>query len=217
MNVIPHSRMQGFTLVEVLAVIGIIAAISVSTVPALQSFGGSQGVNQGLYDVAGLLELARNEAITRQAYVWVGFDNKTVDGQSVLCMAAVCAKDGSANSTSLVRLTRVIQVRNAILVNWSSLKPETRAIISGSNPVSVADNQTSLVPGAMGEVLQKSITFTPRGEALLSSSPNSTTPYDTRIDLSFRQTKGTLVLANADDAAVIIDGSTGTLRQVRLQ
>jgi prepilin-type N-terminal cleavage/methylation domain-containing protein len=217
MNVFPHSRTQGFTLLELLTVIGIIAAISVSTVPAFQSFGSSQGVDQGLYDVAGLLELARNEAITRQAYVWVGFDNKTVDGQSVLCMAAVCSRDGSADSTNLVRLTRVIQVRNAMLVNWSSLKPETRAVISGSNPVSVADNRTSMVPGAMGEILEKSITFTPRGEALLSSSPDSTTPYDTRIDLSFRQTKGTLVLANSNDAAVIIDGSTGTLRQVRLQ
>lgn len=216
MNASPHIRTRGFSLLELLAVVVIIAVISVYTVPALQSFASSQGVNQGVYDVLGLLELARSEAIARQAYVWVGFDTKVVDGQSVLCMTAVCAKDGSADSANLVRLTRVIQVKNAQLVDWSNLKPETQAILSGSTPLSVANNETNFVPGANGEILKKSLTFTPRGEALLNSSPESTTPYDASIDVSFRQTKGTQVLAHADDAAVIIDGSTGTLRQIRL-
>jgi len=216
MNILSQSRTHGFTLLEMLAVIGIVAIISVSSVPSFQSFSSSQGVNQGLYDITGLLELARNEAIARQAYVWVGFDNKIVGGQSILQMAAVCAKDGSADSTNLVRLTKVVQIKNTQLVSWSSLKPETRAIFSGSNPVSVADNETLFVPGANGEILGKSITFTPRGEALLSSSPDSDTPYITGIDLSFRQSKGTQVLPDANDAAVIIDGGTGTFRRIRL-
>lgn len=219
MNTIPQPRAQGFTLLEMLAVISIIAVLSASTISSLESFGNSKGVDQGIYDVSGLLELARSEAVTRQTYVWVGFENREMNGQQVLCMAAACSKDGSAapSLNNLFRLTRIIQIGNTVMVSWSGLKPQTRASLGGAQPASVADNSTSVVPGRGDEYLSKSITFTPRGEAMLNAAPDSDTPYDAYMDLSFRQAKGNVVTDGADDAAVIVDGCTGAIRQVRAQ
>ena len=105
-----------------------------------------------------------------------------------------------------------------MMVDWASLKSTTKACFTNGVPVSVAQNSDSVaVTGAGGQTLSKSITFTPRGEALLVGAPTPSTAYDKYIDLSFRQARGTQVLTDADDAAVIVEGSTGAVQRIRLQ
>lgn len=218
MKNIPSNFKDGFSILELLAVMAVVAVLSVSALPAFNSFGASQGVKQGIYDVAGLLELARNEAVSRQSYVWVSFENTTNHNQAVLCMMAAAAKDGSANPAGLVPLTRMIRVKNAVLVNWADLNVNTRACFTNASPVSVAHNNSSItVSGPGGLALSRSITFTPRGEALLVGAPNPSTSYDQYIDVSFRQARGTQVLPEADDAALIVEGSTGAVQRIRRQ
>jgi prepilin-type N-terminal cleavage/methylation domain-containing protein len=231
---IRHTRFQqGFSLVEMLVVIGIVSLLSALAVPAFNSLAASRGVTQGLYDVSTLLEFGRTEAVTRQTYVWVVFQNASVGNlttQSEIRMAAFASLDGTpttgTGSSNLVSLTKILHIRNVALNNWSNLKSATKALLPANvspNPSDVFGNNPGSLALLPGPSTQYTITFTPRGEATQRQTALSTppltaySPYDSWMDVSFRQTHGTQVIPNADDAAVIIDGSTGTLQRIRLQ
>jgi len=230
---------KGFSLVELLIVIGIVSLLSALAMPAFNSLASSRGVTQGLYDISTLLEFGRTEAVTRQTYVWVVFQNASVGNQSTqseVRMAVFASQDGTATATAsnLLSLTKVMHVRNVTLTSWTDLKAATTSLLSTYIPVSPAPvpsdifantSAVSFLPaGATGR--QYTVTFTPRGEAMRAQAPSPYTPYDSWIDLSFRQINGYSASADTsptsdgtsvDDAAVIIDGTTGTLQRIRLQ
>lgn len=93
---------NGFSLVELLVVISLIAVLSAGTIPALNGIKGGQSLTKAAYDVAGLLEQARAAAMARNTYVYVGLaeaDDSTSavqlkpDGGRVV-MALMASKTG---------------------------------------------------------------------------------------------------------------------------
>lgn len=213
---------KGFSLIELLTVIAIIGLLAMATVPAFNAIAGGHAVNQAAYDVSGLLEFARAEAVTRQTYVWVGFKSTNVSGNLELQMAAVASRDGSGTNTSaanLMSLSRVLRAKNISLARWTDLKSATRDLLTNAPAVSSLSVNTAGVSfqvGANRFDTGNSITFTPRGEALLQGSAGPNDGYDRLIDVSLRQSRGTTVLPEADDAAVIVDGAAGTIRTLKL-
>lgn len=210
---------------EVLIVLAIITLLSTAAVPAFNAITGTQGVTKGSYDVSTLLEYGRTEAISRQTYVWVVFQNAAESGQADLQMAAFASKDGTPTETSanIMGLTRILHVHNATLVNWSALKQTTKNLLSTTIPVSPTPTpadvcgNNSATPFLSGPATtQYSVTFTPRGEVMLKGAPSVSDSYDSWIDVSFQQTHGTQVAPNADEASLIIDGSTGAVQRLRL-
>jgi len=196
-----------------MAVIGLFAGL---VVPAFHAIGYTQGVNQGVYEVAALLELARKEAVTRQTYVWVGFENTIADGSAEVRIAAAASRDGTdrhSAADNLFALTRALRLRNVRMGEWSDLRETTRGLHDGPLPVSVAANADGVAFSA-GSVHFNgcTITFTPGGQAMLAGSPGLDGGYDSLMEVSLRQTRGDQIPDNANDGAVILHGSTGTPR-----
>lgn len=213
---------KGFTLLELLTVMGMLGIMVALVVPAFQVIVGARGVSQAVYDVVGLLELARSEAVARQTYVWVGLETATEGGSLELRMAAVASRDGSGTNldkSNLFNLTKIIRVRNVALSTWQELKAPTRALISSTVSASVAANLDgiSFTAGSTRFESGQTVTFTPRGESLMKGIVGIYDGYNSVVAVGIRQARGSIVSPTADDAAVLIDGPTGAVTTVRLQ
>ncbi|MHA3774100.1 pilus assembly FimT family protein [Verrucomicrobiota bacterium sgz303538] len=66
----PHrATSQGFSLIELLCVIGVMVVLAGLTVPAVRGMTGSSALNSGVRTFAGMLNVARSEAIARHTVV----------------------------------------------------------------------------------------------------------------------------------------------------
>jgi len=76
-----HSRRQGaFTLIELLAVIAIMALVVAFSRLAIEGFSSSGKFNASLSSISGILEQGRAYAIAQDTYVWVVFYQYTPPG-----------------------------------------------------------------------------------------------------------------------------------------
>jgi hypothetical protein len=192
---------------------GILGSFAVT---GFKNIATSHGVGQAAADVKGILELARSEAVTRQTYVWAAFREATNSGVLEIQMALAGSVDGSPNAaaTNLVGLSRVVRAGNAGLTNFSTLKAETRALLDSNAPP-----PTELLANTAGitytnlahsKFTNTTITFTPRGEAMLAGSPDASAGFTPLIVIGIVPSRGDQKDATKkDDSAVVLDGSTG--------
>ena len=64
---------RGFTLLELLIVVGIIALLLVLIAPAFTYIKGGTDVTSAAYTIKGVLDTARTYAKANNTYTWVGF------------------------------------------------------------------------------------------------------------------------------------------------
>src|SRR5207248_7474121 len=111
----------GFTLVELLIVIGIIAVLLVLIAPAFTTIKSAGDVTSAAYTIKGVLDTARTYAKANNTYTWVGFYEEDVSilspapaGIGRVVMSVVASKDGSMiyNPSSPAQITtaQLIQV-----------------------------------------------------------------------------------------------------------
>jgi prepilin-type N-terminal cleavage/methylation domain-containing protein len=98
------SREGGFTLLELLIVVGIIALLLVLLAPAFTSLKSAGDVTSAAYTIKGVLDTARTYAKANNTYTWVGFYEEDVSQSSTnpatagigrIVMSIVASKDGT--------------------------------------------------------------------------------------------------------------------------
>ncbi len=200
-------RARAFTLVEMLVVIAIIAVLAALVVPALPGLLGSKGTTLAVDQTAGVLALARTEAMARRTYVWVLFLNSTSFGNSQLRIGAVASLDGTANTGDPANLRPITKVLKVNGVQTSSALPANVSALLSANPGSPAfDGAKNLVFPAMtiGDTdfpaNSPGILFSPNGEALSDPTKMTFLPV---VDIGLVPTKGAVVLSSGSDGAIV--------------
>ncbi len=89
---------NGFSILELLTVISIVSLLSVMTVPALSGvmIGGKD--RQAVIAVSGTLEKARDYAVAKNSFVYVGFTKPDAEGK--IFVGIFGANDGSSGGVS---------------------------------------------------------------------------------------------------------------------
>jgi prepilin-type N-terminal cleavage/methylation domain-containing protein len=201
MNRVSQSKdRNGFTLIELLVVVAIIIVMSAAVGPAFNSMLTARGIESGSSNAADFLEMARNEAMTRQTYVWVGITGTNSSGNDALEMAAAYSADDSGSAegtgTNVIPFTKVMQVQNVAIVPWTSLSANTRNAWSGGASSTAYFQDLNLAN--TGPTVQESGTsnfsftagstkfgggsgyvllYTPEGQVLFTAAASGTTPY----------------------------------------
>src|SRR5206468_461340 len=81
-------RSSGFTILELLIVIGIIGLLLVLIAPAFTTIKGGSDVTSAAYTIKGVLDTARTYAKANNTYAWVGFYEEDVSQSSATPAAA---------------------------------------------------------------------------------------------------------------------------------
>ena len=124
----------GFTLIEMMVVIGIIVILMALIAPAFTSLKSAGDVTSAAYTVKGVLDQARTYAQANNTYTWVGFLEENVANPSPnsvtpkigrIVMSIVASKDGTIvydpsspakiDTTKLIQLGKLIKIENAHL------------------------------------------------------------------------------------------------------
>jgi prepilin-type N-terminal cleavage/methylation domain-containing protein len=215
-------RTPAFTLIELMVVISIIAVMMALLMPVFNNISGSSGITRATNDVAGMLELARAEAMATRTYVYIGFANATnTDGNSELRIGAVMSLDGSSGTApaNLRPITKLVKIPNVRMTDYSTL-PQ---VVKDAADITLRSNDeyvTNFAPtphlkDKFGDSAFDScptVSVSPQGELLHATNP--TVFFRTTGSVGLVLMRGT-VPATSDGAIVSYYGGTGQLRVTR--
>src|SRR6266436_5445791 len=100
----PPMRTRGFTLLELLVVMGIIALLMALVAPAFTNIKSAGDVTSAAYTIKGVLDTARTYSKANNTYTWVGFfeedasqesTNPATAGPGRVVISIVASKDGT--------------------------------------------------------------------------------------------------------------------------
>lgn len=156
------SHQHGFTLLELLTVLTVIAVFSTILVSSIMSLKGAGDITSAGYAVSGLLEQARTYALANNTYVWVGFfeeDGTQASQQPAitgnggrLVISMVASQDGTRYSDATIsdtlpaafgandssNLVTLVQVAKLIKINNVRLVAVNTGTMTSNNPERLA-------------------------------------------------------------------------------
>lgn len=229
---------EGFTLIELVVVLGIIIMILGFATPGIIGIMRGKKVEQGVAAVIDILERTRVEAMTKNTYIWVGManlpDTQTPSGVNELWLISFKSKNGekrlSETAESLIPNSSLRRVEGVAMFPQDKL-PDVivkKCPASAKDPLTQTPSKISFkwtISNSMSTVeFNRLILFTPRGETLLETGETIMPPPEgyilislgrsTRGDVSAVKTMGTST-GEKDMAAVMISGLTGRISTMR--
>ena len=143
LNSVRERSLAGFTLLELLIVMGIIAVLLVLIAPAFTTIKSGADATSAAYTIKGVLDQARTYAMANNTYTWVGFFEEDVSQSSTnpatlgvgrVVMSAVASKDGTevytsvsgpaadmdSNGTRLSQIGKLVKIDNMHLRTFSN-------------------------------------------------------------------------------------------------
>ena len=136
-------RLNAFTLLELLILMGIVALLMVLIAPAFTTIKGGGDVTSAAYTIKGVLDTARTYAKANNTYTWVGFYEEDVSQPSTnpptmgvgrVVMSIVASKDGTNiyNPTNPAKIltTKLIQVGKLAKIDNAHLTTFTLAPVT---------------------------------------------------------------------------------------
>src|SRR5262249_2713961 len=123
----------GFTLFELIIVMGIIAVLMVLIAPAFTTIKSGTDVTSAAYTIKSVLDTARTYAKANNTYTWVGFCEENVSSTTSGCggigrivMSIVASKDGTnvaaggqILSTNLIQVGKLSKIDNTHLTTFT--------------------------------------------------------------------------------------------------
>jgi prepilin-type N-terminal cleavage/methylation domain-containing protein len=139
----------GFTLIELILVVGIMAVLMILVLPAVNGLKNARNITDAAYSIKDLLELARNHALVNTTYTWVGFfeendatssTNPATAGTGRLVVSCVASRDGTSvyqqpivNPVALIDATKLVQVTKLTRFDNIHLRTFTNGTGSGTD------------------------------------------------------------------------------------
>lgn len=176
---------SGFSLVELLVVIGLIVLIAGFASSALRGIAEGNSHQKALIGISSALENARQSAVANGTYTWVAMSNERdpESRQNVVTVATLASKDGTRGSSvadpSNVRLLSKIEKFESVVLD-DDPPSSSRLRLPNVNSVPASPSESQFQPDSKDlsndySKLQFNwvVMFTPRGEAVVDANPAS--------------------------------------------
>jgi prepilin-type N-terminal cleavage/methylation domain-containing protein len=96
------SLSNGFTLVELLVVMALIVILSAIAVPLIPSLLKANQLDSSVNTLSGILEQARETAISANTFIWVAFTDAPANSPTGTWVATIQSKDGTESPSTTV-------------------------------------------------------------------------------------------------------------------
>ena len=220
-----RTKVSGFTLIELVMVMAIMLMVLGFAAPSVVGILKGKKIEQALSTVTGVLEQARMDAATQNAYLWTVFLNVAAkdskSGVDELWLMTFRGKSGEsripASPEDVLPVNALQRIEGVNMVAVDKLPDRVKALLPATykDIASAAKSETKLTwrgTAASGvKEFDRILLFTPRGEALWETGSPTVLPLsEPSFVVGLARTQNGTVAPNEKDMAFVqVAGVTG--------